>query len=282
MATTAHAASFGGEASTLGAGIAEHAAAATLPVVLESTDSHALSSVMHTFGERVVAANRRAKSEGGARSHLSGIASAVGSLLGFRLEGSPPRNARAQEQQDANVTNADARVEPPASDNASVSHDAALHHRSVTEVGANGPAPEPPHGSERYNIHTPNSTLPYGENSPQQNLVPGPGPSLGGLPVPKSPGISSEAFPLPSGNRSEHGSRASGMSELRKCELEASRKSERVLSHSSGSPQPLQRQKPKTPVMQKSMLEQHQARLLHRGPTLGTLVKLRITSNRNP
>ena len=53
----------GGEASTLGAGIAEHAAAAALPVVLESTDSHALSSVMHAFGERVVAANRRARSE---------------------------------------------------------------------------------------------------------------------------------------------------------------------------------------------------------------------------
>ena len=60
MATTAHAASFGGEASTLGAGIAEHAAAAALPVMLESTDSHALSSVMHRFGEQVVAASRRA------------------------------------------------------------------------------------------------------------------------------------------------------------------------------------------------------------------------------
>ena len=60
------------------------------------------------------------------------------------------------------------------------------------------------------------------------------------------------------------------------------RRSERVLSRSSDSLQPLLRQKPKQPVMQQSMLEQHQARLIHRGPTLGTLVNLRITSNRNP
>ena len=207
MATTAHAASFGGEASTLGAGIAEHAAAAALPVMLESTDSHALSSVMHTFVERVVAASRRAKSEGGARSHVSGVASVVGSMLGLRLEGSPPRDARAQEQQHANVTNVRVRVEPPASDHASVIHDAD-HHRSITEVGANGPAPEPPQAPESFNINAPPSTLPYGENSPQQNLLPGQGTPLGGPPAPKSPGISSEAFPLPDGNRSEHGSRA--------------------------------------------------------------------------
>ena len=144
MVTTAHAASSGGEASTLGAGIAEHAAAANLPVMLESTDSHAVSSVMHTFGERVVAAHGRAKSEGGARSHLSGIASAVGSLLGYRLEASPPRNARAQEQQNASLTNADARVEPPAPDNASVPLDDAFHHCSVSEVSANGQVQEPP------------------------------------------------------------------------------------------------------------------------------------------
>ena len=75
----------GGESSTLGAGIAEHAAAAALPVMLESTDSHALSSVMNTFGERVDAANRRARSEGGARSIVIGVASAVGSMLGLRL-----------------------------------------------------------------------------------------------------------------------------------------------------------------------------------------------------
>ena len=37
----------GNEVSTLGASIAEHAAAAALPVMLESTDSHALSSAMH-------------------------------------------------------------------------------------------------------------------------------------------------------------------------------------------------------------------------------------------
>ena len=81
----------------------------------------------------------------GARSHLGGIASAVGSLLGLRLEAPPPRDARAQEQQNANMTNADARVEPPTSLDASVLPDDASHHRSVSEVGANGQVPELPH-----------------------------------------------------------------------------------------------------------------------------------------
>ncbi len=81
----------------------------------------------------------------GARSHLGGIASAVGSLLGHRLEAPPPRDARAQERQNASMTNADARVEPPTPVHASVSHEDALHHRSVSEVGANGQAPELPH-----------------------------------------------------------------------------------------------------------------------------------------
>ena len=91
----------GGEVSTLSAGIAEHAAQAALPITLESEDSRMLSSVMNTFGERVaVAAQRqRARSEGCARSHLSGLASVVGSLLGQRLVAPRLRDAHAQEQQ---------------------------------------------------------------------------------------------------------------------------------------------------------------------------------------
>ena len=115
----------------------------------------------------------------GAPSHLGGIASAVGSLLGHRLEAPPPRDARAQERQNANMTNADARVEPPTSLDASVLPDDASHHRSVSEVGANGQVPELPHGSGNYNIHTLNSNLPCGENSPQPNLLPGQGIPLG-------------------------------------------------------------------------------------------------------
>ena len=42
----------GNEVSTLGAGIAEHAAAvAALPVMLDSSDSHACTTAMHVFGE---------------------------------------------------------------------------------------------------------------------------------------------------------------------------------------------------------------------------------------
>ena len=47
---------------------------------------------------------------------------------------------------------------------------------------------------------------------------------LGGPPARTAPGIPSEALPLPSGNRSEHGSRAAGRSELRIRELEAEAK----------------------------------------------------------
>ena len=67
----------GGEMSTLGAGIAEHAAAATQPVLLEPAGSQQFSSVMQTFGERVAVA--RTRSEGGARS-ASGVLSAAASL----------------------------------------------------------------------------------------------------------------------------------------------------------------------------------------------------------
>ena len=133
---------------------------------------------------------------------------------------SPPVHAAAHEQH-ANVTNADARVEPPASDHASDIHDA-NHHRSVTEVGANGPVPEAPHAPESYIIHTPPTpptTLPYGESPMQPNLRSGNGPiSAEALPVPT--GDSAEAFPLPIGNQSMQGSNATGISELRRRELE--------------------------------------------------------------
>ena len=191
--------------TTLGAGIAEHAAAATLPVMLEPSDSHALSSVMHTFGERVVAAPGRAKSEGGARSHLSGLASAVGSLLGLRFEASPAQAARAQEQQQANLMDQDPWAEPPAAPgSASIPHDDALHHRSASEVGANG--------QEHHNIYTPNSTLPYGDTSPQRTSLPGLQAAIGTH-------VSSGSLPPPSGGQSAHHSQASGMSELRKREI---------------------------------------------------------------
>ena len=52
----------GGEMSTLGASIAEHAAAATQRVLLEPAGSQQFSSVMQTFGERVGVA--RTRSEG--------------------------------------------------------------------------------------------------------------------------------------------------------------------------------------------------------------------------
>ena len=73
----------GGEMSTLGAGIAERAAAATQPVLLEPAGSQQFSSVMQVFGERVAVA--RTRSEGGARS-ASGILSAAASLVGLRFE----------------------------------------------------------------------------------------------------------------------------------------------------------------------------------------------------
>ncbi len=140
------------------------------------------------------------------------------------------RDALVQEQP-ANMTNTDARVEPPTPVDASVLPDDASHHRSVSEVGANGQVPELPHGSGNYNIHTPNSTLPRGENSLQPNLLPGQGIPLGGPPAPTSPGIPSEALPLPSGNRSEHGSRAAGRSELRIRELETRAKQHAMASN---------------------------------------------------
>ena len=74
--------------STLGAGIAEHAAAAAQPVSLEPAGSQSFSSVMQNFGERVAAV--RARSEGGARS-ASGIVSAAASLIGLRFEAKQPR-----------------------------------------------------------------------------------------------------------------------------------------------------------------------------------------------
>ena len=78
----------GGEIATLGAGIAEHAAAASQPVHLEPAGSQSFSSVMQNFGERVAAV--RARSEGGACS-ASGIASAAASLIGLRFEAKQPR-----------------------------------------------------------------------------------------------------------------------------------------------------------------------------------------------
>ena len=78
----------GNEVSTLGAGIAEHAAAiAALPVMLEPSDSQACANVMHMFEEQLETASRRTRSEGGgARSVVSGIASAVGSRLGLSVK----------------------------------------------------------------------------------------------------------------------------------------------------------------------------------------------------
>ena len=145
----------GNEVSSLGAGIAEHAAAASLPVMLESTDSHALTAAMNIFGEQVDAANRRARSEGGARSIVSGVASAVGSALGLRSRSPPPGHAAAHEHSNANVTNVRVRVEPPRSEHAASDIHDANNHRSVTEVGANGPVPVGAHAPENYTIHTP-------------------------------------------------------------------------------------------------------------------------------
>ncbi len=81
--------------STLGAGIAEHAAAAAQPVLLEPAGSQQFSSVVQKFGERVAAA--RTRSEGGARS-ASGIVSAAASLIGLRFEArAPPQQPLEQE-----------------------------------------------------------------------------------------------------------------------------------------------------------------------------------------
>ena len=83
----------------------------------------------------------------GARSFLAGIASAVRSLLGLRLEAPPPTTARAQEQP-VSLMDADARVEPPTSLDASVLHDDASHDMPIN-AGANGPAPDAPHSPPR-------------------------------------------------------------------------------------------------------------------------------------
>ena len=83
----------------------------------------------------------------GARSFLAGVASAVRSLLGLRLEAPPPTTARAQEQP-VSLMDADARVEPPTSLDASVLHDDASHDMPIN-AAANGPAPDAPHCSPR-------------------------------------------------------------------------------------------------------------------------------------
>ena len=108
MATATDAVSSGGERSTLGAGIAEHAAAVTLPLTLEPADSQGFSSLMNTFGERVVAASGRAKSEGGA-SRRSGIVSAAASLPGYRFETTP---SPVQAEHRASLIDQDVWVEP--------------------------------------------------------------------------------------------------------------------------------------------------------------------------
>ena len=128
----------------------------------------------------------------GAPSHLGGIAPDVGSMLGPPFEAPPPSHARAHEHSNANMTSTDPRVEPPAPVHASTLTDDACNHRSVSDVGAIGPAPEAPQASRGHNIHTPNSTQP--------NLLPG--------------------LPQPSGGQRRHGSRTSGISELRRRELE--------------------------------------------------------------
>ena len=159
----------------------------------------------------------------GAPSHLGGIAPVVGSMQGHRLEAPPPSDARAQEQQNANMMSADARVEPPASEYASAFPEDAHHHRSLSEVGANGPAPDAPHASVSHNTHTPNT-------SPQLNLRPGNGPiNAEALPVPS--GIFSlEAFPSPIGIRGKPSSEASGMSELKMRDMIRQRPREQELA----------------------------------------------------
>ena len=153
MATTAVAGSSGGEKSTLGAGIAEHAAAVTLPIMLEPAGSQGFSSLMNTFGERVVAAQGRTKSEGGA-SRRSGIVSAAASLLGYRFETTP---APVQAEHRASLIDQDVWVEPPIVPSDVQIHAAmppaleeTLQHRSASEVGTPG----------HYNIATPNPNTP--------------------------------------------------------------------------------------------------------------------------
>ena len=150
---------------------------------------------------------------GSAPSPSTGLAPVVGSLMGPRSVVSPAQTARAREQP-VSLMDLDFWAEPPvAPDSASVPHNDALHHLSVREAGTEGQVPELPICSANYNIPTPKSTLPVGDSSTPQNLLPGP------QVPPAAPGVSSGSLPLPDGDRSEHASTASGMSELRKCEL---------------------------------------------------------------
>ena len=110
---------------------------------------------------------------GSAPSPSTGLAPVVGSLMGPRSVVSPAQTARAREQP-VSLMDLDFWAEPPVTpDSASVPHNDALHHRSVTEVGTEGQVQEHPICSMNYNITTPKSTLPDGDNSPQQNLLPG-------------------------------------------------------------------------------------------------------------
>ena len=209
MATATDAVSSGGERSTLGAGIAEHAAAVTLLIMLEPADSQGFSSLMNTFGERVVAASGRAKSEGGA-SRRSGIVSAAASLLGLRFETTP---APVQAEHRASLIDQDVWVDPRTiQSNAEFleatppSQEDAMYHRSVSGAGTPG----------QFNIATPPSTVPYGARTPPRNSMPGPRAA-------EERPISSGSLPPPSGGQSRHSQASCSLSELRRRELQVGR-----------------------------------------------------------
>ncbi len=131
----------GGDLSTLGAGIAEHAAAASQPVRLEPAGSQQFSSVIQNLGERVAAASACTRSEGGARS-ASGIVSAAASLLGLRFETVPPQG---RAEQTTSLIDQDVWVDPRSiQSNAQflgadrAGDDDAMHHRSISEAGTPG------------------------------------------------------------------------------------------------------------------------------------------------
>ena len=135
--------------SVLGAGVAEHAAAATQPVLLEPAGSQTFSSVMQTFGERVAVA--RTRSEGGARS-ASGVLSAAASLVGLRFERRPQSQQPVEQERFNELTLMDQNLWADTRSNRSNAQNFVVqvaaregelnandiddaHHRSASEVG---------------------------------------------------------------------------------------------------------------------------------------------------